>query len=186
MKNILKLCLGFIMLIISCKKNESETNQKSEVKKIESKISDGQNKNNDVNFRQSENFLKDYANPKSYNSLSLLELIRIKKLKNNETDFFTIINEFPTNWVKYEELEKLINLIDSKEKCKCLLNPLSSNIPTKEQGSIGGYTVLLIKSFKNKTKIDIGLYYCPKTSEKEIIEIKKWWKQLSASKKPNG
>ncbi len=121
--------------------------------------------------------MKGFPNPRSYNSLSLLELIRIRKSKNSEIEIFTIANEFPKNWVKYKEIEKLINLIDSKESCKCLVNPLSSFIPTNEKASIGGYAVLLINSFKNKTKIDIGKYYCPETSEKEITEIKKWWNE---------
>lgn len=178
------LYFSSIILLISCKKIEKETIYKTVTQEKESITNENSNKIDNDEFKQSENFLKDYANPKSFNPLSLLDSLRIKKTENNVLKIFTIVNEFPENWVKYEDIEKLIILIDSKENCKCLVNPLSSNIPTNEKASIGGYAVLFIKSFKNKSKIDIGLYCCPETSEKEISAIKKWWNEYQKLK-PN-
>lgn len=173
MKNILKLCSGLLILILSCKEIETKTNQKNEI----GKKSLEQNKIERNLLKESEDWLKEYENPKSYNALSLLASIKFKEGEDKTFNIFQIVNEFPENWVKFEDIEKLTKLIDSKEKCKYLVNPLSSNIPIGEKATIGGFAVLLIKSFKNKTKIDIGLYYCPETSEKEIVDMKKWWSE---------
>ena len=173
MKNILKLCFGLLILILSCKEIETETNQKNEYRKKSLE----RNKIDSNLLKESEDWLKEYENPKSYNALSLLESLKFKEAEDKTFNILTIVNEFPENWVKFEDIEKLVKLVDSKEKCKCLQNPLSSYIPLGAKATIGGFAVLLIKSFKNKTKIDIGSYYCPETSEKEIVEMKKWWSE---------
>ena len=178
MKITSNLYLCLVVLIFSCKKSETE-NTKNEILKTENTISEKNSKINVANFKQTNDFLNNVANPKSYNSESLLKKIRIKKSESNGLHFFTIVNEFPENWVKKEEIENLIGLIDSKENCKCLVNPLSSKIPINEKSTIGGYAIMLIKSFKNKTKIDIGLTLCPTTAPNEIIEIKNWWKEYN-------
>ena len=182
MKNIVKFCFGLIFLTFSCKDFTEETNQNIEKKRPENIISLKQKISNENNFKQKDKFL----NPKSFNSFSLLKAIRINKTKKNTLPFLTIENEFPENWVKFEDINELIKLIDSKEKCKCLVNPLSSYLPTNEKANIGGFAVLLINSFKNNTKIDIGLYNCTETSKNEIREIKKWWNENKTNKKPNG
>lgn len=84
-------------------------------------------------------------------------------------------NVFPVDWVKEEHLEGLFLLLDSYEKCDCFFNPLSSCTPTRGAEK-GGFARIFIKSFKNKEKIDLGLYSCPKVNENLNKELRNWWK----------
>jgi len=68
-----------IILLFSCKKIENETIQKTVTQEKESISNENRNKIDNDKYKQSENFLKGYANPKSFNPLSLLESLRIKK-----------------------------------------------------------------------------------------------------------
>jgi hypothetical protein len=149
MKKIL-IILSFLFLA-SCKKNNPN--------KEDIKYSD---------------LYKDYLKPESINCFMLLDSLKMYEERKN-LNAFIIANQFPKNWVKLDDVKKLILLIESKEKCKCLVDPLSSYIP-KQNADIGGYAILFINSFKNKSKIDIGLYSCPETNKNDIEEIQKWWK----------
>lgn len=95
--------------------------------------------------------------------------------KKNELNVSSIKDDFPKDWVKNKDIDSLISIIDSKEKCNCYLNPLSSTIP-KDNGEVGGFAIEFIKAFKENRKLDLGLYYCPKVNKKEAEELKVWWK----------
>jgi hypothetical protein len=107
------------------------------------------------------------------NQITPIELINFLK-KDQPLNFFTVANAFPVQWVKYEDVEKLMPLIDSEEECAFLTNPLNSNL-NKEKGNVGGFAIWMIKSFKNNTKLDIGLYVSEKTNPKEVEALKSWW-----------
>jgi hypothetical protein len=94
-------------------------------------------------------------------------------------NFITISNNFPKNWVTKKDVDSLMKLISSKDKCKCVVNPLSSYLPTHDSANLGGYAILLVKSFKEKKKVDIGLHSCPITSNKDVAELKEWWNNFN-------
>jgi hypothetical protein len=91
-------------------------------------------------------------------------------------------NNFPDDWVKKSDIDTLIQLIESTQKCDCYLSPLSSTIPTNVCANVGGYAIIFINSFRLKKKVDLGLYSCPKTDKKSVQEIKTWWKNYKESK----
>ncbi len=61
-------------------------------------------------------------------------------------------------------------------KCE-YLNPLSSALPRGELAEKGGYAGIFLKAFKEKQKVDLGLYSCPKVDEKLNAELIKWWNE---------
>ncbi|QBZ97569.1 hypothetical protein [Flavobacterium sangjuense] len=117
---------------------------------------------------------------KSAKEYSPVSFIRELK-KKNELNVSTIESNFSKNWVKSKDLNSLISLVDSKEKCNCYLNPLSSYIP-KDSAEVGGFAIEFLKAFKENRKLDLGLYYCPKVNEKEAEELKSWWKEYNKHK----
>ena len=107
-----------------------------------------------------------------------LELLQILTKKEGELNFITVENDFPDKWMKESDIDTLINLISSKTKCKCLVNPLSSYLPTTEESDLGGYAIMFINSYRKDKQIKLGLHICPKSNEKEISELRKWWFEL--------
>nr|WP_315152274.1 hypothetical protein [uncultured Flavobacterium sp.] len=109
---------------------------------------------------------------REYSPLSFIRELKNKNLLNAST----IKSDFPENWIKRQHLDSLISLVESKEKCNCYLNPLSSYIP-KDSAEVGGFAIEFVKAFKENRKVDLGLYYCPKVNQKEAEELKSWLKK---------
>ncbi|MFD1015478.1 hypothetical protein [Winogradskyella rapida] len=120
-----------------------------------------------------------FAKPENYNPISFLEQVSstLKTEKDTLRIGMTMIGDFPIDWVKEEHIEHLIKLLESKEICGCYLNPLSSYIPTDDFAEKGGYAGIFIKAYKEKRKVELGLYSCPKVDEKLNAELRKWWKE---------
>lgn len=123
-------------------------------------------------------FTYSFPKPEDYTPKSFIEFVS----QSVETDStrsnlgMSMTNEFPADWIKEEDLEDLFKLLDSKEKCGCFLNPLSSYIPTGNAEK-GGYAGIFIKSFKERNKVDFGLYSCPKVNESLNEELRNWWNE---------
>jgi hypothetical protein len=111
-------------------------------------------------------------------SMTPLEFLRT--IKQGDTygplGVVTMWDNFPKNWVKKKDVATLIKLVNSKEKCHCILNPLSSYIPN-DSADLGGYVTQLIESYKEKKKLSFGLYACPKTNKIDANKLVNWWKQ---------
>ena len=125
-------------------------------------------KNNTVIYRKS---------AREYSPLSFIRELKKKNLLNVST----IESDFTKSWIKSEHLDSLITLVESKEKCNCYLNPLSSYVP-KDSAEVGGFAIEFIKAFKENKKVNLGLYRCPKVNQKEVTEIKSWWKEYNETK----
>jgi len=82
---------------------------------------------------------------------------------------------FPVDWVKRSDIDTLMVLMNSKRKCYCTMNPLSSYIPKYDSADVGGYAVVFINSFRNKNAIAMGLNNCPKTDTQSVREIIEWY-----------
>ena len=89
--------------------------------------------------------------------------------------FLTVIDDFPNYWVTKSHIDTLMTLINSNEKCGCIVNPLSSFIPN-ERADVGGYAIKLVNSFRTKQKLSFGLWACPRTNKKEVNVLIEWWK----------
>ena len=116
-----------------------------------------------------------WLTPQKMIPLSFMEAMRIKNNQVNKIPIVTMEDNFPNNWVTKKDIDTLIKLVNSREKCNCLLNPLSSYIPTKDIAELGGYAIWLIKAYREKRNVTFGLYACPKVNKVEADELILWW-----------
>jgi hypothetical protein len=148
---------------ISCGQNNSATTDK--LSNDTSKVTSVKTSECDTAF---------WLTPKNLTPYSFLEIMKRKGPASDNLAVIVMTDSFPYNWIKPEDIDSLIKLVNSKEKCNCFLNPLSSHIPN-DSADIGGYAVALIASFKQKEKVSFGLYACPKTNKKDADELIQWW-----------
>ena len=123
-----------------------------------------------------------WLTPNEFTPISFLNAVIKQNDKDTLINVITMVDEFPVDWVKQSDIDTLITLITSTKKCNCFLNPLSSYIPTNKNADIGGYAIIFINSFRQKSKINLGLYSCPKTDKKSAEIINKWWKVYKQTK----
>lgn len=116
-----------------------------------------------------------WLTPKNMTPLEFIEIMKFKSTESNNNNIVTMPDSFANNWLTKNDIDTLIKLVNSKEKCKCYLNPLSSNIPTNESGEVGGLATWLIKAYKEKSRVSFGLYACPKVDQYEAGSLIKWW-----------
>lgn len=158
-----KLLFISTFLYISCGQNNSTTtnNLSNDTSKVTSE-------------KTSEGVTQFWLTPKNLTPYSFLEIMKWKGPASNIPAVIVMTDSFPDNWIKREDIDSLIKLVNAKEKCNCFKNPLSSHIPN-DSADIGGYAVALIASFKQKEKVSFGPYACPKTNKKEADELIQWW-----------
>jgi hypothetical protein len=129
-------------------------------------------------------FRRGYPTPNEYTPLSFIDSVTIK---DNQDTLYPILitNDFPLDWVKYSDIDTLISLIKSPRRCRCFTNPSGSPnlmyLPTEDithdyKANVGGYAIIFINSFRNKTRIDLGLFYCPMTDSETSEELINWWR----------
>jgi len=106
--------------------------------------------------------------------LSFLQQVMATNEKN-EFNFTVIDDSFRNNWIRSSDIDTLIKLVNSKQKCLCFVSPYSSYLPFKDSADLGGYAIALIESYKEKQKVRFGLYACPKTNKNDADELIKWW-----------
>jgi hypothetical protein len=120
-----------------------------------------------------------FDKPENYNPISFIE--GVSKTLKTEKDTLRIgmimMDQFPIDWVKEKHIEYLISILESKEVCGCFINPLSSYLPLDDFAEKGGYAGIFIKAYKEKQKVELGLYSCPKVDKKLNAELRKWWKE---------
>ncbi|UPT69342.1 MAG: hypothetical protein M0D53_01920 [Flavobacterium sp. JAD_PAG50586_2] len=120
--------------------------------------------------RQLESLKYGFKSATEYTPLSFIKAAQ----NRNPLNLFETQNDFPKDWVKIVDIDSLVSIIDSKEKCNCYFNPFSSYIPN-DSAQVGGFAIEFIKAFKENKKVNLGLYSCPKLNEKEAEELKVWW-----------
>ncbi len=115
--------------------------------------------------------------------MSVHDFLKAVKI-DDSSDFnsITIKQEFKKDWINEKDLDSLITLIDSREKCKCILNPLSSTIPIGDSADVGGYVILILNSYRHKSTLQFKTWACPKTNKDDVIEITRWKKELKQSR----
>lgn len=107
--------------------------------------------------------------PKSFITLS------IEKYKEDcPLNFVTMIGDFPDDWVKPRDVQYLISIMHSKEKCCGYMNFFSSTI-SNENAEIGGFAIIFLNSYITQTKINLGLNSNPKTNKEALQKIEKWY-----------
>jgi hypothetical protein len=161
-----------IFILVACGQNESK------------KTNDNLSAINSVDTLQNNSDSTHWLTAKQFTPLSFIAALESHQHKQNDiTNVMTMLDEFPSDWVKSSDIDTLITLISSTKKCECFLNPIGSYIPSKDEYSnIGGYAVIFINAYRQKTKVSLGLYNCPKTDKKTVDEITKWWTETKQNK----
>lgn len=113
--------------------------------------------------------------PKDLNPKSFIKLFTEKYNKDSNLNFVTLTGDFPENWVKPNDIEYLISIMRSKEKCCGYMNTFSSFI-SSENGEVGGFAIIFLNSYISKTKINMGLNCNPKTDEESVKKIDSWYR----------
>jgi len=95
---------------------------------------------------------------------------------------FLTTGDFAKNWVSLEDLNYLMKLIHSTEKCLCVVKVWSSFEPFANYSKIGGQAMNMVESYKNKVPYFPGLWTCAKNDSLRAAEIGKWWKTMDVQK----
>ena len=114
--------------------------------------------------------------PKDLNPKSFITLFTEKYNKNSKLNFITLSGEFPENWVKPNDIQYLISIMYSKEKCCGYMNIFSSTI-SSENGEVGGFAIIFLNSYISQTKINLGLNCNPKVDLASIKKIDTWYQK---------
>lgn len=111
--------------------------------------------------------------PKDLNPKSFIELF-IKKYNKTPFNFVSMMGDFPEDWVKPNDIQYLITIMRSKEKCCGFKNIYSSTI-SDENGEVGGFAIIFLNSYISNTKINLGSNCDPKTDEESVKRIERWY-----------
>lgn len=120
-------------------------------------------------------------NPKSENNIKDLDAKKFIDLciKNYNGDrklnYVVFSGDFPKNFIKKQDIEYLIDKVNSKQKCCGYMNIFSSYI-SSDNAEVGGFAILFLKSYIEKKQLNFGLNSNPKVDEKEIEVIQNWYK----------
>ncbi|MDD2981897.1 MAG: hypothetical protein PHQ74_00780 [Crocinitomicaceae bacterium] len=120
-----------------------------------------------------------FDKPENYNPITFIKAISSTSQdeKSRAIVWITMNDEFPIDWIKEEHVDYLISILDSKEICKCFVNPLSSYLPFNDFAEKGGYARIFLQAYKENRKVELGLHSCPKVDEKMNATLRKWWKE---------
>lgn len=69
--------------------------------------------------------------PKDLNPKSFISLFKEKYNKDSKLNFITLTGDFPKNWVKPNDIQYLMSIMYSKEKCCGYMNVFSSFISSE-------------------------------------------------------
>lgn len=86
-----------------------------------------------------------------------------------------IYDDFPKTWINEENIDSLMNLIESNIKCRCTMHPHSSTIYF-DSSSLGGYAAILVDSYRKKVPFRFGLGRCARRNIEFENELWLWWR----------
>jgi hypothetical protein len=107
---------------------------------------------------------------------SFITILTEKYKEDSPFNFVTMIGDFPDDWVKPKDVQYLISIMHSKEKCCAYMSFFSSTISNKN-AEIGGFAIIFLNSYISKTRINLGSNCNPKTDIKSIRKIEKWYQK---------
>lgn len=113
--------------------------------------------------------------PKDLDPKSFITLFT-ERYNKGSLNIVTMNGEFAKDWVKSSDIEYLISIMDSKEKCCGYMNIFSSFIPS-EDAEVGGFAIIFLNSYISNTKINLGLNSNPKVDSASIKKIETWYQE---------
>lgn len=114
--------------------------------------------------------------PKDLDPKSFITLFTEKYNKDSKLNFVTLSGEFPEDWVKPNDVQYLISIMHSKQKCCGYMNTFSSTL-SSENGEVGGFAIIFLNSYISQTKINLGLNCNPKIDMVSIKKIETWYQK---------
>lgn len=119
-----------------------------------------------------------FLSPKDFTPKSFITLLTEKYNKDTKVNTITMAGEFPNKWVKPKDVEYLISIMRSKQRCCSYMNVFSSYFPD-QKAEVGGFAIIFLKSYISNTKVNLGLTCSPNSDPKEIQKIENWYKNLN-------
>jgi hypothetical protein len=116
-------------------------------------------------------------NIKDLNARKFIQLFIEKYDQKRGLNCVTLSGDFPKNWVKKEDVEYLISILNSNQKCCGYMNPFSSFI-SGDNAEVGGFAIIFLNSYITNSKIELGLNSNPKVDKKESEKIMYWYNNL--------
>jgi hypothetical protein len=135
------------------------------------------NSNHELNSKQPDTTDKQSDTTRNLTLYEFLDAIKTRGAPKY-LNFLSAEKTFPIDWIKASDVDTLMSLIESKEKCRCILNPGSSYIPINEKADLGGYAILLLNSYKHKESVGFNLWACPKTDKAAVANLLNWNKSI--------
>lgn len=114
--------------------------------------------------------------PKDLDAKSFIELFK-ERYNKTPINSISMMGDFPENWVKSNDVEYLMSIMNSREKCCGYMNVFSSFL-SNENAEVGGFAIIFLNSYISKTKINLGLNCSPKTDEESVRKIETWYKNM--------
>ncbi|MFH7005431.1 hypothetical protein [Flavobacterium bizetiae] len=114
--------------------------------------------------------------PKDLDPKSFIELFK-ERYNKTPINSISMVGDFPENWVKSNDVEYLMSIMNSREKCCGYMNVFSSFI-SNENAEVGGFAIIFLNSYISNTKINLGLNCNPKTDEESVKKIENWYRNM--------
>ena len=91
--------------------------------------------------------------------------------------YFVVYIEAPSDWIKKEDIDTLILRVLDTTRVPCVVNPLSSYLPTNSNSCIGREAQMMIKSYIEKKGYLHFLYSCGSVDSLEAKKLIDWYNQ---------
>jgi hypothetical protein len=104
------------------------------------------------NFKSNDFEQGKFLQPKNLNVKSFFKLFIQKYKKDSKINYITLSGDFPKNWVKSNDIDYLVSIMRSKQKCCGYMNIFSSTI-TNEEAEIGGFAIIFLNSYISKQQL---------------------------------
>ncbi len=116
-----------------------------------------------------------------FDSISVMEFVEMLKIKDpvpHGIYRMGTLGQADSNWITKDDVAKMIDLIDSKDKTYCIAQLISSQLPgLDDYSTLGGQVMNLIDSYRFKKRYPYFLTECTKNDENRKKEILDWWEK---------
>ena len=117
------------------------------------------------------------------NVRQLLAALVIESKSENDLNVLSTVGKAEPDWLDKDDLEFLVSLIESPQKCNCINRVISSYIPDSKNMTVGNQAISIIEAYRNQEAFPNELVICRLYNREKVVEIKKWWEEYRKGKK---